>query len=519
MSTCKTPVPENATTPEGARAGRRTWFGLATLLLPVFLVSMDVSVLFLAMPRLSESLNPSAAEQLWILDVYGFLLAGLLITMGNLGDRWGRRRLMLWGATLFGIASVLAAFAPTPLALIAARALMGVGGATLLPASLALIGVMFPNARQKALAIGIWTAAFSFGAAVGPVIGGILLHHFWWGSVFLINAPVLVVLLLTAPILIPEYRNPVPSPFDLAGVALSMVGIMTLVYAVKAAATHGFSPSVAITGVIGVVTLGVFIRQQMRNPHPLLAIDLFSNRIFTVTIIGTVGAMATFGATMYLTGLYVQSVLGFDVLAAAFLGLPMAVTIAYFSMAAPRIEHLLGQRWTFVTSLLTMAAGNAVLLGLGPHGPVGVYIAGTVIAGIGTGVMFTFVSAVALGAAPPERAGQATGISEMSFELGQAFGLAVFGALASAVFAARTQVHETLGQAMARAKELGGDTGAAAAELARTGWTDGIHAVAGLSTLILVATAIAAALTMRRAAPRTNGTSPASPGTFGAPDS
>ncbi|WP_078310875.1 MULTISPECIES: MFS transporter [unclassified Mycobacterium] len=496
MTTCKSTAPENAT-PEGARAGRRTWFGLATLLLPVFLVSMDVSVLFLAMPRLSESLNPSAAEQLWILDVYGFLLAGLLITMGNLGDRWGRRRLMLWGATLFGIASVIAAFAPTPLALIAARALMGIGGATLLPASLALIGVMFPNARQKALAVGIWAAAFSFGAAVGPVIGGLLLHHYWWGSVFLINVPVLIVLLLTANALIPEYRNPVLEPFDLAGVALSMTGIMTLVYAVKAAATHGFSLSVAITGVIGVVTLVMFIRQQMRCPHPLLALDLFRNRTFTVAIVGTVAAMATFGATTYLTGLYLQSVLGFDVLAAAFLGLPMALTVAYFSMDAARIERLLGERWTFVTSLLAMAVGNAVLLAVGPHGPVGVYIAATVIVGAGAGVMFTFVSAVALNAAPTERAGQATGISEMSFELGTAFGLALFGALASAIFAARTHVHETLGQAMARAKDIGGEAGAAAAELARTGWTDGIHAVAGVSTLVLVATAITAAVVMR----------------------
>jgi DHA2 family multidrug resistance protein-like MFS transporter len=272
---------------------------------------------------------------------------------------------------------------------------------------------------------------------------------------------------------------------------------MTFVYAVKAMATHGFSPAVAITGAIGVLTLAAFVRQQMRNPHPLLALDLFRNRTFTVAIVGTIAAMATFGATTYLTGLYLQSVLGFDVLAAAFLGLPMALTVAYFSMDAARIERLLGERWTFVTSLLAMAVGNAVLLALGPHGPVGVYIAATVIVGAGAGVMFTFVSAVALNAAPTERAGQATGISEMSFELGTAFGLALFGALASAIFAARTHMHETLGQAMARAKDLGGEAGATAAELARTGWTDGIHAVAGVSTLLLVATALAAALVMR----------------------
>lgn len=488
---------------EPGRATGRTWLGLASLLLPVFLVSMDVSVLYLAIPRLSEALDPTTAEQLWILDVYGFLLAGLLITMGNLGDRWGRRRLMLWGATLFGVASVLAAFAPSPLVLILARALMGVGGATLLPASLALIGVMFTDGRQKGLAIGIWSAAFSFGAAVGPIIGGVLLHHYWWGSVFLINVPVLIVLLLTATALIPEYRVPERNPFDLLGVLLSMIGIMTLVYAVKSFATHGFSPVSLVVSLIGVAVLSAFIRQQIRNPYPLLALDLFANRTFTVAIAGTLGSMAALGSVAYLTSVYLQSVLGYDVLTAALLEVPMAVSVACFSMLAPRIERRLGQRWTFVSSLAISAVGNLVLLGLDPHGPVGVYIAASVIAGAGYGVIFTFVSAVALDAAPLERAGQATGVSETSFELGTAFGLALLGSLASAVYVARTHVRETLGQTLARATAMGGDAGASLADTARSGWVAGIHAVGAVSTLILTATAAAAAFVMRDASGRT----------------
>lgn len=511
---------ESPSTPAAApRAGRREWFGLVSLLLPVFLASMDVSVLYLAMPRLTDALAPSAAEQLWILDVYGFLLAGLLVTMGNLGDRIGRRRLMLWGATLFGIASTVAAFAPSAEFLIAARAVMGIGGATLLPASLALISNMFTDARQKGLAVGIWAAAFSFGAAVGPVVGGVLLHHFWWGSVFLINVPVLAVLLLTAPWLVPEYRNGATEPFDLLGVVLSMASIMPLVYAVKTAATHGLTLATFVSAGVGAVALVVFIAQQLRTPRPLLALDLFRNRTFTVTILGTIGAMATLGSVSYLTGVFLQSVLEYDVLTAALLGLPMAVVVAYASMVAPRIERRIGRRWTFVGALLAAAIGNALLLLLSIDGtalvhPVGVYIASTVIAGAGYGVMFTFASAVALDAAPAERAGQATGISEMSFELGTAFGLAILGSLATAVYTASASefpavggrelgidagdVDETLGGTLARARELGGDAGAALIETARQGWVDGIGVTAALSTLILVAVAVAVGVTMRR---------------------
>ncbi|MBS4100965.1 MFS transporter [Tsukamurella paurometabola] len=476
---------------------RRAWAGLAALLLPVFLVSMDASVLYLAMPHLTTALHPTPAEQLWILDIYPFMLAGLLITMGNLGDRWGRRRLMTWGAGLFGVASVIAAFAPSPALLIAARALMGIGGATLLPASLALIANIFRDPKARGIAIGIWTAAFSFGMAVGPVIGGVLLHHFWWGSVFLINAPVFLAFLVAGPLLIPEFRTGTSAPFDLVGVALSMAAIFPLVYAVKSAAGHGVDGTTLAVGAAGAVVLIAFIAQQRRTAHPLIPFDLFRNRYFAMAIAGTILAVSTLSSMSYLTGIYLQSVVGLDVLAAALLGLPAAAVVAYFSMRAPWIERYLGRRATFVTALLFSAVGQFLLVGLGTDGPAWVYVVGTVVAGVGYGTLFTFVSAVALDAAPPERAGQASSMSEMSFELGTALGLAVLGSVATAVFTRHDGMSRTLGDTLALADGIGGPDGAALADAARSAWVDAVTTTVGVSSAVLVITAIAAFVVMR----------------------
>ncbi|WP_019204444.1 MFS transporter [Tsukamurella sp. 1534] len=476
---------------------RRAWAGLAALLLPVFLVSMDASVLYLAMPHLTAALRPTPEQQLWVLDIYPFMLAGLLITMGNLGDRWGRRRLMTWGAALFGIASVFAAFAPTPALLIAARALMGIGGATLLPASLALIANTFHDAKARGIAVGIWTAAFSFGMAVGPVLGGVLLHHFWWGSVFLINAPVFLAFLVAGPLLIDEYRSRTSARFDLLGVALSMAAIFPLVYAVKTAAGHGITATTVVAAVAGAAMLCAFITQQRRAAHPLIPFDLFRNRTFAMAISGTIVALSTLGSMSYLAGIYLQSVVGFDVLAAALLGLPAAAVVAYFSMRAPWITRYLGRRATFVVALLLAAAGQFLLVGLGIDGPAWLYVLGTVIAGAGYGTLFTFVSETALAAAPPERAGQASAISEMSFELGTALGLAVLGSVATAVFTSRDGMSRTLGETLERADAQGGFDGASLADTARSAWVDAVSTTVGVSGVLLVATAVAAAIVLR----------------------
>jgi len=223
-------------------ATRREWAGLAVLALPTLLVSIDVFVLLLALPRLSQDLHASSTQQLWISDIYGFLLAGFLVTMGTLGDRMGRRRLLLAGATAFGLASVLAAYAGSPAMLIAARALLGIAGATLSPSTLALISNMFRQPRQRAVAIGVWMACFMAGAAIGPVAVGVMLEHFWWGSVFLLGVPAMALLLALGPVVLPEYRAPAAGRLDLGSVALSLAAIMPVVYGLTELARTGWRP-------------------------------------------------------------------------------------------------------------------------------------------------------------------------------------------------------------------------------------------------------------------------------------
>ncbi|MFQ6392781.1 MFS transporter [Nocardia sp. KC 131] len=466
---------------------RRAWLGLAVLVLPVLLVSMDISVLFLAMPTLTLDLDPSATQQLWILDIYGFLIAGFLITMGNLGDRIGRRNILLVGAAVFGVASIIAAFAPSAGVLIAARALMGVGGATLLPSSLALISSLFPNVRERAAAIGVWTAFFAGGSAVGPILGGLLLHHFWWGSVFLINIPVLLILLAFGPFVLPEHRSSVLGPLDIPSVVLSIGGILPLVYAVKHLAAEGFDVEALVIGAVGVALLTIFVRRQRQLAEPLLDLRLFRRVQFSVAIGSSLTGMMSLAAMSYLTSVYLQSVTGRDPLAAAMFGIPMAVAVFVFSMGGARVARRFGVRSSFVFALLASAVGNLLLLGVGVDGGLAWYLVGSTIAGIGYGLAFTMVSEVAVSSVPPERAGSAVGISETSFELGNALGLALLGSVAALVFRSGGDYSETLGETIQRS---GGNT--ALIDSARESFVSGMHVATSVGAVVLVVMAAVA---------------------------
>ncbi|WP_437426689.1 MFS transporter [Williamsia muralis] len=490
-----------------SRPDRRTWLGLAVLTLPVFLVSMDFSVLYLAIPTLSAELAPSATQQLWIVDIYGFLIAGLLITMGNLGDRFGRRKLLLVGASLFGVASAIAAFAPDASSLIAARAIMGIGGATLLPSSLSLISNMFPDPVARAKAIGMWTAAFAGGSAIGPVIGGALLHQFWWGSVFLINVPVLLILLVFGPRLVPEYRSPSSAPFDVLGVLLSLIGILPLVYAIKHGAAEGIDTTTAAFAAIGIVGMALFAAHERRTENPLIDLKLFKSRGFSVAIGSALTGMMTLAALSYLSGIYLQSVLGRDVLQAAVLGIPMAIAVAIFSMSASRIAAIMSVRWAFVFSLLAAAIGNAGMLGLGVDQGVLVYLISSTLAGVGYGVIFSLVSDVAVSSVPAQRSGSAAGLSETSFELGTAFGLAVLGSVATMVFRRSGEgsgVEDTLSQTLTQAQTLDPGAGSALADAARSAFVDGLHITSLVSVALLAVVAAVVAIVLRERRPVTD---------------
>ncbi|MEU9580518.1 MFS transporter [Streptomyces chilikensis] len=414
--------------------GLRAWLGLAVVLGPVLLVSMDGSILFLAMPRISQALSPTADQALWILDVYGFAVGSLLVAFGAIGDRHGRLKLLMAGATVFGLGSAGAAFAPTPELLIACRALMGVAGATLLPSALAVLSELFPDPRRRAQAIGIFAAAFAAGFALGPVIGGTLLGRFWWGSVFLVNLPVIIVFLAFAPVLLREVRQGGTGRVDPLSVVTSAGGLLLTTYGVKHGAADGISALPITTIITGVAVLVLFGLRQRRLDNPLIDFSLFRDRVFTIAVITGLLPLAAWSATAYLSGTYLQSVLGLGVLHAALLALPGAAALTVSCIVTPAVVERIGKRAALLVCHFSIAGGLLLLLPTTVTGGTGWYVASTVIAGLGYGISFAVVADTAVGAVPAERAGSAGAIAETSNEIGNALGIAILGSLAALLF-------------------------------------------------------------------------------------
>ncbi|MBX9391855.1 MFS transporter [Streptomonospora nanhaiensis] len=506
-------------TPSAPRAGRREWTGLAVLVLPALLASMDLSILFTALPRISAELHPSATQQLWISDIYGFLLAGLLITMGALGDRIGRRRLLLIGGALFGAASALAAYVPTAEALIAARALLGAGGAVLAPSTLALIRDMFRDERQRGVAVGVWTAAFTGGIAVGPILGGVLLEYFWWGSVFLINVPVMALLLVLGPLLLPESADPRASRrFDLLSAALSMAAVLPVVYGVKELAAHGAAAAPVAAIAAGLALGAVFVRRQYTLPDPLIDVGLFRRGAFSASV--GVSALLTFSLVGF--GLqavqYLQLVQGISPLPAALLQVPTAVgTVAGIALATRAVRRV--PPGTVVgTGLLVSAAGFALLTLVRVDSSVLLVMGSYTVLTLGVGMAMALANAMVIGSAPPERAGAAAAVSETGAELGGALGIAILGSVATAAYRsgvagevppglppeAADAAGETLGGAVAAAEHLPGPAAEALLEGARQAFTSGLDTLALVGAAVLVVAAAAAFAALRGVTPATD---------------
>ncbi|MFC0005391.1 MFS transporter [Micromonospora siamensis] len=496
-----------------ARAGRREWIGFGVLMLPLLLVSMDVSVLYFAVPFISEQLRPSATQQLWIFDIYGFMLAGLLITMGALGDRIGRRRLLLLGAAAFGGASLLAAYADSATALIAARAVLGVGGATLMPSTLALIRNMFHDEKQRGTAVGIWTAAMTGGVAIGPVLSGVLLEHFWWGSVFLINIPAMLLLLLLAPALVPEFRNPAAGRFDLPGAVLSLGALLPVIYGIKEAARDGWTPARGAAVALGVLLGVAFVARQRTARHPMVDLALFRRRAFS----GALGAnlLAMFGLVGFaiFTTQHLQSVLGLSPLRAALWSLVPALAVGGVAPAGTALAQRVDRAWLIAVGFVVAAGGFTVLTRVTPDSPLWLLLLGAAGYAAGLVLVMSLVTELVLGAAPPERAGVASALTESSSELGGALGMAVLGSVGAAVYhreavdglpsglpgGAVATVRETLGGALAVADGLPAATGAAVLRAARLAFTDGLHSAAVAAALVMLAAAVVAAAVLRGA--------------------
>ncbi|KZB83246.1 MFS transporter [Amycolatopsis regifaucium] len=462
------------------RESTRSWFGLLVILCPVLLVSMDGSILFLAMPRISQALTPTADQQLWLLDVYGFAVGSLLIAFGAIGDRYGRLKLLMIGATVFGAASAGAAFAPSPELLITFRAVMGLAGATLLPSALAVLSEIFTDPRRRAQAIGVFAAAFAAGFAIGPILGGALLDRFWWGSVFLVNLPVIAVFLLLAPVLLREVRAAGTGRVDVPSVVLSATGLLLAIYGVKHTAAEGLSAAGVAAGIAGMVLLGWFARRQRTLDQPLIDFSLFRDRIFTIAIVTGLLPLAAWSAAAYLAGIHLQSVLGLAVSAAALLALPGAAVLTIMCVVTPALVDRVGKKTALVLCHFSIAVGLLLLLMTGVSGGAGWYVASTVVAGVGYGISFSVVADTAVAAVPAERAGAAGAIAETSNEIGNALGIALMGSLAAVVFrVAGPELAPTLDETL----QLPGIAPAAAAG-AKKAFVSGLHtAVVVLSLL------------------------------------
>jgi DHA2 family multidrug resistance protein-like MFS transporter len=494
----------------------RRWFALGVLTLAVLLIGVDGTVLALATPFIGQDLGASFTQILWIGDIYSFVLAGLLISMGSLGDRVGHKKLLLCGATAFAVVSVITAYSSTAEMLIVTRALLGVAGATLTPATLALIRGLFPDRRERSIAVGIWASAFSAGAAFGPVLGGILLEHFWWGSVFLINVPVMVVLLVGGIVLLPEHRNPEPGPWDLPSVGLSMIGMLGVVYAIKegtvGASLHDLRADVVAAGVLGVAALVLFVRRQLRLPTPLIDVRLFGNRAFSGVVAANLLSVLGLSGLVFFLSQFFQLVHGYGPLKAGLAELPAAVTATVFGVLAGVAVRYWSPRAVLTAGLALVGVAMASLTLITPSTPYLPLGVALFLVGVGLGLAFTVASDVILASVPKERAGAAAAVSETAYELGMALGIATLGSIVTGVYrnfvvppgipaAVASQARDSLAAATQAAEKLSASQGEALLESAQAAFTSGLAIASGVGSVLMLIAAVAVWLLLRERLP------------------
>jgi DHA2 family multidrug resistance protein-like MFS transporter len=493
------------TNPTGtnSRAGRREWTALGVLMLPLLLVSMDVSVLYFAIPAISADLRPSGTQQLWIFDIYAFVLAGLLMTMGSLGDRIGRRRLLLIGATAFGAASLVAAYANSAETLIAARAVLGIGGATLMPSTMALIRTMFTDPAQRAKAIGMWSGVMTAGIALGSVMSGVLVQYFWWGSVFLVNLPAMALLLVLGPFLLPESKNPEPGRFDWLSVPLSMAAVLPVVYGLKEIASEGWHPQYVVSITVGLLFAALFVHRQRTAASPMISPALFLGRGFAPAVV--LNLISSFGmmGSAFFTTQYLQSVLDKSAMEAALWALLPSVPIGMAAPMATALVQMGVNRAYVVTAGFAIGAAGYAMLALAGTDSLWLVLAACGVLASGIVMVVSQMSDLAMGAAPAERAGAASSLLETGAEFGGALGMAVLGSIGTAVYrhdipaTAPAAARETLGGALALAGRLPGRAGDALATAAREAFTSGMHGTAIAGAVLLGLAAAGAAMSLR----------------------
>lgn len=497
------------------RATARTWLGLAVLVLPLLLITIDGTVLILGLPAISAELRPTGVEQLWMIDVYSLVLAGLLVAMSTVGDRFGRRRNLLVGAVVFAVASVSGALATEPWMLIGARALLGVGGAIMMPSTLSLVRNMFLDRQQRRYAMAVWAAMASVGAAVGPIVGGWVIETFSWQAAFLMNIPVMLLLLVLGPLLLPESRNPDLRRIDVVSVALSFVGMIGVVYAVKSLTGGKEVLLGVVVGLVGLVAVALFVRRQLTLSTPLMDVRLFAVRYFRGAVVSDLLAIfAMVGALVALVQ-HLQLVLGLNPLQASLWLIPQAVLSAVAAFVAATLVKRVLPAYVIAAGLVIAAGGFSLTLFLSPSSSPALIGASLALVSLGAGMALALSNDIIMSSVRPERAGQAAATSETAYELGTTLGTAVLGGVLvawySRVVAAGTDLLDlpsslaerassTMAEALLVAAEVGGSAGAAVLGVAADAFTEAIIVTGVAGAVIMVLTAVWAAFTLRGAA-------------------
>ncbi|PWJ83753.1 DHA2 family multidrug resistance protein-like MFS transporter [Pseudaminobacter salicylatoxidans] len=492
-----------------SKAGPREWMGLALLSLPTVLLGLDLTLLHLTLPALAADLQPTSTQALWIMDAYGFMIAGFLITMGTLGDRIGRRKLLMIGATAFAIASVFAAFSTSAIMLIAARAMLGISAATLMPSTLALISNIFKDPQQRALGFGIWATMFGVGYALGPVVGGFLLELFWWGAAFLIAVPIVGLLLILSPILLPEYRAPNSERLDLPSVALSLALMLPVIYGIKQIAKHGIAMDAFIAIIVGLVFAVLFVRRQRRLVDPLLDLSLFVNKAFSVALIVLLVGLIAVGGAMLLVAQYLQLVAGYSPFGAGlWMGLA-ALAMIVGGVTAPLIARHIRPGYVVAASLVLSAIGYILLAIIGSDASPGVAlaVAGLALAYLGNGTIAALGTDLVVGSAPPEKAGSASAMTETVQDLGISLGIALLGSISSAAYrhmitlsapeGLSEATHNALSDSLWAALAVQSELPAGLIEQAQAAFTKGFNDASAVSAVSVVVLAFLSAVALR----------------------
>ena len=481
---------------------RRAWFALSVLLLPVLLIAVDNTILAFALPSIAQDFRPAASTQLWIVDVYSLVLAALLVAMGSLGDRIGRRKLLLIGAAGFAVVSFAAAFAPSAGYLVAARAVLGFFGAMLMPSTMSLIRNIFVDATARRLAIAIWASSFTAGSALGPIVGGVLLEHFHWGAVFLVAVPILLPLLVLAPRLVPESRDPSPGPLDLLSVLLSLTTMLPLVWAVKTGAHDGLSWLVAAALVISVGSATLFVRRQKRSATPMFDVKLFGYAPFASSIMANFLSIVGLIGFIFFVSQHLQLVLGLSPLAAGLVTLPGALLSMVAGIGVVRLVRWFAPHTLTIIGLVLVSAGFGMILLFRHDLNVAAVIASFIVLEIGVGISQTITNDTIVSSVPAAKSGAASAVSETAYELGAVIGTATLGTIFTAFY--RTNVElpqglsaqqaadagESIGGATAVAQTLPGDIAGPLLDSAHTAFDSGIaptSIIAGVLTLVAAA--------------------------------